>query len=176
MKLEMLALKWAVTEKFKDYLMGTSFTVYTDNNPLTYAMTTAKLRALEQRWVAQLQSFNFTIKYRAGKVNANADALSRMPNHCEGDGVELEGAIDISAVTAVATPISTELQHKLLKAATVDGKLITTRVRAVNTIEGVTSVLPTYSQEDIRELQAADPTSRYSCTTGRRAQDHCHEW
>ena len=49
-------------------------------------------------------------------------------------------------------------QHKLLKAATVDGKLLTTRVRAVNTIEGVTSVLPPYSQEDIRELQAADPT------------------
>ena len=34
-KLEFLALKWAVTEKFKDYLYGHSFTVYTDNNPLT---------------------------------------------------------------------------------------------------------------------------------------------
>ena len=35
-KLEFLALKWAVTEKFHDYLFyATSFTVYTDNNPLT---------------------------------------------------------------------------------------------------------------------------------------------
>ena len=33
-KLELLALKWAVPEKFRDYLMGSIFTVYTDNNPL----------------------------------------------------------------------------------------------------------------------------------------------
>ena len=35
-KLELLALKWAVTEKFRDYLLGSKFTVYTDNNPLAY--------------------------------------------------------------------------------------------------------------------------------------------
>ena len=38
-KLEFLALKWAVTEKFLDYLYGAKckFTIYTDNNPLTYS-------------------------------------------------------------------------------------------------------------------------------------------
>ena len=35
-KLELLALKWAVTEKFRDYLLGSQFQVYTDNNLLTY--------------------------------------------------------------------------------------------------------------------------------------------
>ena len=35
-KLELLALKWAMCEKFKDYLIGSRFTVLTDNNPLTY--------------------------------------------------------------------------------------------------------------------------------------------
>ena len=35
-KLELLALKWAVTEKFRDYLLGSKFTVVTDNNPLAY--------------------------------------------------------------------------------------------------------------------------------------------
>lgn len=34
MKLELLALKWAVTDKFRDYLLGTKFTVLTDNNSL----------------------------------------------------------------------------------------------------------------------------------------------
>ena len=29
MKLEMLALKWAVVEKFRGYLLGSKFTVYT---------------------------------------------------------------------------------------------------------------------------------------------------
>ena len=37
-KLELLALKWAVTEKFRDYLLGLQFQVYTDNNLLTYVM------------------------------------------------------------------------------------------------------------------------------------------
>ena len=79
MKLEFLALKWAVTEKFREYLLGHAFTVYTDNNPLSYVQTTAKLAAVEQRWASQLAQFNFTIKYRPGPSNRNADALSRLP-------------------------------------------------------------------------------------------------
>ena len=79
-KLEFLALKWAVTERFKDYLFyAPSFTVYTDNNPLTYVLSSAKLNATGHRWVAELADFNFTIKYRPGKSNADADVLSRMP-------------------------------------------------------------------------------------------------
>ena len=38
-KLELLALKRAVTKKFRDYLLGSKFTVYTDNNPLVYVQT-----------------------------------------------------------------------------------------------------------------------------------------
>ena len=59
-KLEFLALKWAVTEKFHDYLYGTKFKAVTDNNPLTYILTSAKLDATGQRWVAALSSYNFT--------------------------------------------------------------------------------------------------------------------
>ena len=40
-KLDFLALKWAVTEKCHDYLYGHQFTVLTDNNPLTYVLTSA---------------------------------------------------------------------------------------------------------------------------------------
>ena len=50
-KLEFLALKWAVTEKFGDYLYGSKFTVWTDNNPLTYVLTTANLDATGHRWL-----------------------------------------------------------------------------------------------------------------------------
>ena len=53
-KLEFLALKWAVTERFHEYLYGGYFEVYTDNNPLTYVLTTAKLDATGQRWIANL--------------------------------------------------------------------------------------------------------------------------
>ena len=79
-KLEFLALYWSVTERFSDYLRyGPGFTVYTDNNPLTYVLTSAKLNAVGLRWVAALADYNFTIKYKAGKENIDADNLSRRP-------------------------------------------------------------------------------------------------
>ena len=78
-KLEFLALKWAVVDKFHDYLYGNKFRVRTDNNPLTYAFTTAKLDALSHRWLAALSTYNFSIQYRSGKQNTDADALSRLP-------------------------------------------------------------------------------------------------
>ena len=76
-KLEFLALKWTVCEKFHDYLYGSQFEVITFNNPLTYVLTTAKLDATGQRWVAALSGYKFSIKYRSGKKNADADGLSR---------------------------------------------------------------------------------------------------
>ena len=48
-KLEFLSLKWAITDRFHEYLYGGDFEVYTDNNPLTYVLTTAKLDATGQR-------------------------------------------------------------------------------------------------------------------------------
>ena len=72
-KLEFLALKWAICEKFHDYLYGSLFEAITDNNPLTYVLTTAKLDATGQRWIASLSGYNFTIKYRSGSKNADAD-------------------------------------------------------------------------------------------------------
>ena len=77
-KLEFLALKWAMTEKFKDYLWGATVEVFTDNNPLVH-LQSARLGAVEQRWASQLANYNYTLKYRPGKLNQNADILSRLP-------------------------------------------------------------------------------------------------
>ena len=52
-RLEFLALKWCVTEKFKDYLRCKPFLIFTDNNTLTYVFKTAKLDATAPRWVAR---------------------------------------------------------------------------------------------------------------------------
>ena len=77
-KLEFLALKWSVTERFHEYLNGGHFEVYMDNNQLTYILTTAKLDAAGQRWVASLTNYTFKILYRSGKLNVEAGALSRI--------------------------------------------------------------------------------------------------
>ena len=84
-KLEFLALKWAITERFYDYLYGSKFKVYTDNNPLTYVLSSAKLDATGQRWIASLAQFDFSICYRSGLKNGDADALSRLPYITEPD-------------------------------------------------------------------------------------------
>ena len=82
-KQEFLALKWAVTEQFHEYLSPygknkNEFVVRTDNNPLTYIFSSANLDAAGQHWVAHLTSYNFSLEYQKGKDNTVADFLSRM--------------------------------------------------------------------------------------------------
>ena len=91
-----------MVEKFHEYLYGSTFNVYTDNNPLTYVLTTAKLDAASHRWVASLANYNFRLHYRAGKTNIDADALSRiswsecMPNN---SGTSLK--VNAAAIRAI---------------------------------------------------------------------------
>ena len=65
-KLEFLALKWAVMENFKEYLLYQPFLVKTDNNPLTYIITTPNLDATGHQWVGALAKFNFWLEYQKG--------------------------------------------------------------------------------------------------------------
>lgn len=76
-KFEFLAMKWAICKRLREYLYyATQFIVYTDNNPLTYVLTTVKLNATTHWWIAELADIKFSIKYRPGKVNGDSDGLS----------------------------------------------------------------------------------------------------
>ena len=66
-KLEFLCLKWAITEQFHEYIYRNIFDVYTDNNPLTYVLMTAKLDAMGHRWITGLANYNFHLHYQSGK-------------------------------------------------------------------------------------------------------------
>ena len=77
-KLEFLVLKWAVVEKFHGFLYGLTFNIYTNNKPLMYVLTMAKLHAVSHQWVASLAKNNVWLYYRAGKTNIDADALLRV--------------------------------------------------------------------------------------------------
>ena len=77
-KLEFLALKWAMMQQFKEYLMYQPFTMRTDNNPLTYMLTTPNLDATGHHWVLALAGFNFRLEYLSGTDNRVANVLSRM--------------------------------------------------------------------------------------------------
>ena len=63
-KLELLALKWAITDRFHDYLLyGSPFDVYTDNYPITNVLTSVELNATGLRCVADLPNFKFKIHH-----------------------------------------------------------------------------------------------------------------
>ena len=92
-KQEFLALKWAVTEQFHEYLTPygknrNEFIVHTDNNPLTYIFSSAHLEAAGHRWVASLADFNFSLEYQKGKDNTVAEFLSHMENRLSKKEVE----------------------------------------------------------------------------------------
>ena len=73
-----MALKWSVCDKFKDYLPGLKFTIFTDNNPLCY-IKSSKLGVAQICWLSELMLYDFDIVYRTKKSNLVADALSHHP-------------------------------------------------------------------------------------------------
>ena len=92
-KQEFLALKWAVTEQFHEYLSPygknrNEFVVHTNNNPLTYIFSSVNLDAAGQRWVVCLASYNFSLEYQKGKDNTVADFLSQMNEHLPEEEVQ----------------------------------------------------------------------------------------
>ena len=74
---------------------------------MTCVLTSAKLDACGQRWVAKLANYNFTIRYTCGQSNVEADALSRiswpkvLSNHEDLD-INLE-CMETHVVNAVLT-------------------------------------------------------------------------
>lgn len=74
---EALALVWAV-ERFHYYVFGKDFFLLTDHRPLEVLFgPKSRPCARIERWVLRLQSYNYTIRYKPGKVNI-ADPLSRL--------------------------------------------------------------------------------------------------
>lgn len=143
-KMEFLALKWAVTDKFPDYLYGAKFTVFTDNNPLTYVLSTAKLDATGHRWVAALSAYDFDIKYIPGRNNTDADFMSRIPEDSENrDSVE----ISLGSIKAVCAGLQNESRAEIATCTPVDD------IDDLDTLELM-------SLRDWRKVQGQDATLR----------------
>ena len=104
-KLEFLALKWAITEQFYEYLYGNHFAIYTDNNPLIYVLTSTKLDALGHHWVAGLAYYNFALNYHLGKINVDADALSHNPKGEYGQCIEADSVCALIYQTVQGTTL-----------------------------------------------------------------------
>lgn len=153
-KIEFLAMKWAICERFREYLFyAPSFIVYTDNNPLTYVLTTAKLNATTHRWIAELADFNFSIKYRPGKVNGDADGLSRMPLDMEEYRCAYSQEMEPEVITSVAQAIQLAFHEPEPWMCPATINTICTNVE----FEQITSPVAEIPVAELRKAQGDDP-------------------
>ena len=151
-KLEVLALKWAVTDEFRDYLLhGPVFEVYTDNNPLTYVLTTVKLNVTGLRWVAEIANFKFRIHYLSGAKNKDADYLSRHPI-AKNEQLESENhnIIDSDNIRHVSSSINTthlpsiNVDINVLQLPNSDDVTPITKTQLIDSQQQDTSIKPVY--------------------------------
>lgn len=74
---ECLATRLGV-HAFRVYLLDRPFTIQTDHRVLKWLDRLKDNNSRLTRWSLSLQPFEFTVQYRCGKANSNADALSRI--------------------------------------------------------------------------------------------------
>ena len=67
----------AALQHFQPYLLGRMFYIQTDHRALVYIERMRNTNGRLMRWALALQPFSYTVVYRPGSQNANADALSR---------------------------------------------------------------------------------------------------
>ncbi|CAB1117358.1 unnamed protein product [Ectocarpus sp. CCAP 1310/34] len=76
--LEAGGIVWAI-KRLRGYLWSTKFVIYSDHKALESIGKVGEHNARVQRWLEFLSNFTYTLKYRKGSANGNADFLSRMP-------------------------------------------------------------------------------------------------
>lgn len=73
---ELIGLAKAV-QHWRPYLWGHTFVIKTDHYSLKYLLEQRLTTSPQQHWLSKLMGFDFTVEYKAGKLNRAADALSR---------------------------------------------------------------------------------------------------
>lgn len=66
-------------KQFRSYLYGNTFTLVTDHKPLMWFKNAQDANMHILRWRLKLAEYDYDVMYKAGKLNVNANALSRNP-------------------------------------------------------------------------------------------------
>lgn len=140
---ECLAIVFAL-RKFDYYVDGVAFVIETDHMALTWLRRLNEPSGRLARWALLLQRYDFTVRYRKGKNNAAADALSRAPVQREvgkeNDPQRTEGE-------------TTAADRERPKQTSVQGM-------SVNHVEAVVSAGIVFSRKELFEAQQKDPFCR----------------
>ncbi|CDF32470.1 unnamed protein product [Chondrus crispus] len=100
---ECLAVIWAV-QTLRPYLYGEHFIVHTDHASLRWLMNVTDPSGRLIRWRLRLSEFDFKIKYKKGKANSQADALSRLRTAGETNEDRFDALDDILALEGGTAP------------------------------------------------------------------------
>ena len=94
-KRELLAIVFAFA-RFRHFVYGRHFTLYTDHHALVYLRTQPHLNAMMQTWYDELFEYDFTVKHRPGVQNVLPDHLSRLfpPSRLEGEGASAKATVN----------------------------------------------------------------------------------
>jgi len=71
-----LAVVWAL-QKYKEWVFRNKVVVHSDHNPQTFLTASALKSSKLMRWSLALAQFDIEFRYKVGKENVAADALSR---------------------------------------------------------------------------------------------------
>lgn len=74
---ELLAIVWAC-KQFRPYLYGRKFKIVTDQRPLVWLHNLKEPNSKLVRWKLRLEEYDYTVEYKKGSCNTNADCLSRI--------------------------------------------------------------------------------------------------
>ena len=75
------------TQEFRHILLGRKFTIISDHRPLVWLKNITNPTGRLGRWSIKLSEFDYEISYRKGRLNSNADFLSRLQ---AGEKMEVE--------------------------------------------------------------------------------------
>ena len=89
-EMEALGVVWGARH-FRAYLYGHKCIVYTNHSPLRSMLKAQHPSGKLARWSQSLCEFDLELRYRPGRVNSNADALSMdSSDHREDDDAEVQ--------------------------------------------------------------------------------------
>ena len=108
---ELLAIVWSL-RAFRHYLYGVkNINIYTDHQPLTFAVSDRNPNAKLKRWKAFVDEHNAKIFYKPGKENVVADVLSRqqinITNDNDSDRATIHSEISLThTISSTENPIN----------------------------------------------------------------------
>lgn len=129
--------------------------MYSDNNPLTYVLSSAKLNATGLRWAGDLADFNFTIRYRPGKANADADTLSRILMNMEGYMKSCTAETSQDELRTIVQTVQLQQQGRVNWVSSLTDD---TRILNMDVTDTPDATVKTLSAGDIRQAQIQNHT------------------